>query len=138
MPDDPPQKPSAPIRARRWSERPTASRRRPQPYRFAIRLIGIPAAAIAGVLIYRGLREHFVLPECDSDRAKHSLTDVLKQLRMEPTRYEPITTVSSTKDEVVCNATLPLPDGGSVIADFTFYWEGGAAHMKYSVSRKRS
>jgi hypothetical protein len=136
MPDDPPQKPSAPIRARRWSGRATESRRR-QPYRFAIRLIGIPAAAIAGVLIYRGLREHFVLPECDSDRAKHSLTDVLKQLRMEPTRYEPITTVSSTKDEVVCNATLPLPDGGSVIADFTFYWEGGAAHMKYSVSRKK-
>lgn len=137
MPDDPQQKPSAPIRARRWSGRGPASRR-PQPYRFAIRLIGIPAAAIAGVLIYRGLRDHFVLPECDSDRAKHSLADVLKQLRMEPTRYEPVKTVSSTKDRVVCNATLPLPDGDSVIADFTFYWEGGTAHMTYSVSRKKS
>ena len=137
MPDDPQQKPSAPIRARRWSGRGSASRRA-QPYRFAIRLIGIPAAAIAGVLIYRGLRDHFVLPECDSDRAKHSLADVLKQLRMEPTRYEPIKTVSSTKDRVVCNATLPLPDGSSVIADFTFYWEGGTAHMTYSVSRKKS
>jgi hypothetical protein len=31
---------------------------------------------------------------------------------------------------------LPLPDGGSVAADFTFYWEGDKATMKYSVARK--
>jgi hypothetical protein len=87
-------------------------------------------------LIYRGLRDRFILPECDSDRAKHSLADVLKELQMEPTRYEPIKTVSSTKDQVVCNAVLPMPQGGSVVADYTFYWEGGAAHMKYSVSKR--
>ena len=110
---------------------------RPRPYRLALRLIGIPAVAVAGVLIYRGLRDHFVLPECDSDRAKHSLADVLKELQLEPTRYEPIKTVSSTKDQVVCNAVLPLPDGGNVVADFTFYWEGSTANMKYSVSRKK-
>ena len=137
MPDDSPQKPSAPIRARRWSGA-TTPPRRPHPYRFAIRLIGIPAAAVAGVLLYRGLRDHFVLPACDSDRAKNSLADVLKELRMEPTRYDPIKTVSSTKDQVACSAALPLPDGGSVDADFTFYWQGGAAHMKYAVSRKKS
>lgn len=137
MPDDSPPKASPPIRARRWSG-PASLRQRPQPYRFALRLIGIPAAAVAAVLIYRGLRDHFVLPACDSDRAEHSLADVLKELRMEPTRYAPIKTVSATKDQVVCNAILPLPDGGSVAADFTFYWQGGTAHMKYSVSRKKS
>ncbi|MGC1778176.1 MAG: hypothetical protein WBB34_09520 [Xanthobacteraceae bacterium] len=137
MPDDSPLKSPAPIRARRWSGR-SSSPQRPRPYRFALRLIGIPAAAVAAVLVYRGVRDRFVLPACDSDRAKHSLADVLKQLRMEPTRYEPIKTVSSTKDQIVCNAELPLPDGGSVATDFTFYWEGGAAHMKYSVSRKKS
>ncbi len=82
-----------------------------RPYRLALRLIGIPAVAVAGVLIYSGLRDHFVLPECDSARAKKTLTDVLKQLQLEPVRYEPIKTVSSSKDEIVCNATLPLPDG---------------------------
>lgn len=137
MPDNSPQRPTAPIRARRWSGRATTSRR-PQPYRFAIRLIGIPAAALAGVLLYRGLRDRFVLPECDSGRAKQSLADVLKELRMEPKSFEPIKTVSSSKDQVVCSADLPLPDGGSAVADFTFYWEGGTAHMKYSVSRKKS
>ena len=137
MPDDSPPKSSTPIRARPW-RRPPGAARRPGPYRFALRLIGIPAAAVAGVLIYRGLHDHFVLPDCDSDRAKHSLADVLKELRMEPIRYDPVKTVSSTKDRVICHADLPLPDGGTVDADFTFFWEGGTAHMKYSVARKKS
>jgi hypothetical protein len=135
MPDDSAPKPATPIRARRWSgSAPTTAK--PRPYRFALRLIGIPAAAVAGVLIYRGARDHFVLPECDSDRAKHTLADVLKTLKLEPTRYDPITAVSSTKDQVVCSAVLPLPDGATVAIDYTFYWEGGKANMKYSVSRR--
>jgi hypothetical protein len=103
----------------------------------AMRLIGIPAAAVAGVLLYRGVRDRLVLPECDSGRAKHSLADVLKQLQLEPTQYEPIKTVSTSKNQVVCNAVLPLPGGGSVVADYTFYWQRSSADMKYSISRKR-
>jgi hypothetical protein len=109
---------------------------RPRPYRFALRLIGIPAAAVAGVFLYAGLRSHFFLPECDSNSAKHTLADVLKQYKLEPTRYEPIKTVSSTKEEVVCNAVLPLPDGAAVTVDYKFYWEGSTASMKYSVMRQ--
>jgi len=101
-----------------------------------LRLIVIPVVAVAGVFIYSGLRDRIVLPECDSDRAKKSLAEVLKQLKLEPLRYEPIKTVSSTKTDVVCSAILPLPDGASVAADFTFYWQGDTANMKYSVVRK--
>jgi hypothetical protein len=136
MTDDSSPKPPAPIRARRWSR--PSSPRPPRPYRLALRLIGIPAAAVAGVFIYSGLRDHFVLPECDSDRAKHTLADVLKQLKLEPTRYEPVKTVSSSQDQVACNAVLPLPDGGTVTVDYTFYWDGGKANMKYSLSKKSS
>jgi hypothetical protein len=135
MADDSAPKPTSPIRARRWSP-PPSSRGRPRPYRFALRLIGIPAAAVAGVLIYRGVRDRFVLPECDSASAKQTLTDVLNELKLAPTRYAPITTVSTTKDQVVCNAVLPLPDGGSVALDYTFFWEGGKAQMRYSIARK--
>jgi hypothetical protein len=137
MTDDPPPKPTIPIRARRWS-RPLSPTAQPRPYRFALRLVGIPALAVAGVLIYSGLRDRFVLPQCDSDRAKQTLSEILKQLKLEPARYEPITTVSSSKEKVVCNAVLPLSDGANVVADFTFYWEGNKANMKYSVSRKSS
>lgn len=101
-----------------------------------MRLIGIPAAAVAGVFIYSGLRDRLVLPECDSARAQHTLADVLKALKLEPVRYEPIKTVSGGKDQVACNAVLPLPGGGNVDVDYTFFWQDGQASMKYSIARK--
>jgi hypothetical protein len=133
--DNPP-----PLRARRWTPPPSvAGRSSPRKsYRFVLRLLGIPILAVAGVFIYSGIRDRLALPECDSDRAKKSLAEVLKELNYAPTKYEPITTVSATKDQVVCNAVLPLPDGSSVAADFTFYWQGDKANMKYSVARKTS
>jgi hypothetical protein len=133
--DNPP-----PLRARRWTPPPSvAGRSSPRKsYRFVLRLLGIPILAVAGVFIYSGVRDRIVLPDCDSDRAKKSLAEVLKELNYAPTKYEPITTVSTTKDQVVCNAVLPLPDGSSIAADFTFYWQGDKANMKYSVARKTS
>ena len=128
-----PSKSSAPIRARPW-KRPPSDPVRPRPYRFALRLIGIPAAAVAGVYLYQGVRAHLFLPECDSDTARHTLTDVLKQYQFEPTRFEPIKTISNGKDEVVCNAVLPLSDGRTVAIDYTFYWQGSTASMKYAVT----
>jgi hypothetical protein len=131
--DNPP-----PLRARRWTPPPSvAARSSPRKsYRFVLRLLGIPILAVAGVFIYSGIRDRLALPECDSDRAKKSLAEVLKELNYAPTKYEPITTVSATKDQTVCNAVLPLPDGSSVAADFTFYWQGDKANMKYSLARK--
>jgi hypothetical protein len=131
--DNPP-----PLRARRWTPPPSAGGRSSprKSYRFVFRLLGIPILAVAGVFIYSGIRDRLVLPDCDSDRAKKSLADVLQQFKYEPTTYAPIKTVSATKDQVTCSAVLPLPDGGYVAADFTFYWEGDKANMKYSVARK--
>jgi len=128
-------KPPPPIRARRWSP-PPSSRGRPRRYRLAFRLIGIPVLAVAAVLIYRGLHDRFVLPECDSGRAKDTLADILKQLKYQPLRYEPIKTISSSKDQVVCNAVLPLADGANLNIDYSFFWQGNNADMKYSISRR--
>jgi hypothetical protein len=134
MADDTP----PPLRARRWTPPPSAGRSSSprKSYRFVLRLLGIPILAVAGVFIYSGIRDRIVLPECDSDRAKKSLAEVLQQFKYEPTTYAPIKTVSTTKDQVVCSAVLPLPDGSGVAADFTFYWQGDKASMKYSVARK--
>jgi len=127
-----------PLRARRWTPPPAPSGR-PQgfrSYRFIVRLLGLPVLAVAGVFIYQGLRDRFVLPACDSDRAKHTLADVLKQLKLEPTDYAPLKTVSTTKLDVVCSAVLPLPQGGFVAVNYSFYWQGNNASMRYSVSKK--
>ena len=120
----------------RFTRLPTSPSSSRPPYRFALRILVIPVVAVVGVFIYSGIRDRLVLPECDSERAKKSLAEALQQFKYEPTTYAPVKTVSVTKDQVVCSAVLPLPDGGYVAADFTFYWEGDKANMKYSVARK--
>ena len=87
------------------------------------------------MLIYRGLQERFVLPDCDSNRAKETLTSVLKGLDSAPLRYEPIKTISKNDKEVVCNAALPLSDGATLSVDYRFFWQGSSVQMKYSISR---
>ena len=126
------------LRARPW-KRPPDSGKASAPYksyRFIFRLLGIPVLAVGGVLVYNGIRERLYLPECDSERARKSIADVLKQLKLEPTAFTPIKTVSATKTDVVCSALLSLPDGANVAVDFTFYWQGDTAQMKYSVARR--
>jgi hypothetical protein len=121
----------------RGSSRWTASASPTVPtYRLTFRLIGIPALAVAGVLLYQGLRDYFVLPECDSARARSTLTDVFRQLNVAPQRFEPVKTISTSKDEVVCKASLPLADGATLDIDYRFFWQGNKANMKYSIARK--
>ena len=122
----------------RFTRLPTSPSSSKPPYRFALRILVIPVIAVVGVFIYSGIRDRIVLPECDSDRARKSLAEVLQQFKYEPTTYAPVKTVSTTKDQVVCSAVLPLPDGTSVAADFTFYWQGDKANMKFSVARRTS
>jgi hypothetical protein len=106
-----------------------------RPNRRLLRLVAIPVLAGAGLLIYRGLQERFVLPDCDSNRAKETLTSVLKGLDSAPLRYEPIKTISKNDKEVVCNAALPLSDGATLSVDYRFFWQGSSVQMKYSISR---
>jgi len=131
--EDPKPKPRTPTRSTQWSATRLSAG---TSNRLLFRLIGIPAVAFAGVLLYRGLQERFVLPECDSGRAKQTLSDVLKQLKVEPLRDEPIKTISSKKDQVTCNVVLPLSDGGTLNIDYSFFWQGNTADMRYSISRK--
>lgn len=130
---DPSARPPASRRPSRWSSARSAPR---TSNRLVFRLIAIPALAFAGVLIYRGVQERFTLPACDSSRAKQTLSDVLGQLKVEPLRDEPIKTISSSKQQVVCNVVLPLSDGGTLNIDYSFFWQGNTADMRYSISRK--
>ncbi len=131
--DRPPQ--PQPPRYTRWSRDPSRPAQRGFNRQMA-RLIGIPVLAVAGVLLYQGLRDRFFLPDCDSSRATSTLADVLKQLDIVPLRLAPIATVSASKTEVVCNAALPLANGETVNVDYSFFWQGDKANMRYSISRK--
>ena len=131
--DDPPPNARPPLRARRWSVP------RPPPpnnsNRTLFRLIAIPALAIAGVLIYRGAQERFTLPDCDSSRAKTTVTGVLDQLKLGPLHEGEIKTISSSRQQVVCNVALPS-DGNVINIDYTFFWQGSTVDMRYSISRR--
>jgi hypothetical protein len=131
MPEDPsPPQSSVPTHDRRAAPRPSLAR-------LLVRILGVAVVVVAAALLYSGLRDRFMLPQCDSDRAKRTLADVLKELRLEPVRYEPITTVSSSKTEVICKAVLPLAAGGNVSIDYRFRWQGSQANMSYSVSQTK-
>jgi hypothetical protein len=127
--------PQSPSSGRNRDQSPQLTPRAPRS-RLVARLIAIALIGIIAGLLYYGLHDRFFLPECDSDRAKRTLGDILRQLKLEPSRYAPITTVSSSKAQVVCNAVLPLLDGGKVVIDYSFYWQGSQANIRYSVARK--
>jgi hypothetical protein len=132
--DDPSSASRPPVRARRWSRSPT-----PPPNnsnRTLFRLIAIPALAVAGVLIYRGLQDRFTLPDCDSSRAKSTLDQLLGQLKLGPLQEGAIKTISADKQQVACNAVVQKPDGGSAAITYTFFWSGSAVDMRYTISLK--
>jgi hypothetical protein len=105
-------------------------------YGWAITAGAVVIMIAGGVQVYEAVRENFVLPECDSKRAKDTLSNVFKEHKFEPLRYESVKTVSANDQEIVCNAVLPLPDGVNLVADYTFFWEGNTARIKYSLVRR--
>jgi hypothetical protein len=103
-------------------------------YRILSGIIGLVAIIIGGSQLYNVF--HVTLPDCDSQRAKDTLSGIFKEHKYEPTGYTSIKTVSTNENEVVCNAVLPLPDGANLVADYSFYWEDKSPKIKYSMFRK--
>jgi hypothetical protein len=101
--------------------------------RLIFRLLALPVLAGAAYLLFNGLRDYLELPQCDSDHAKEWLGQALDPFKFGQTRYESIKTISSSKQEVVCNAVLALPNGSNIAIDYSFYWSGSKVNMRYSV-----
>ena len=122
--------PSAPLSSQRKSSGTNPGNRR---RRLIFRLLALPVLAGAAYLLFNGLRDYLELPQCDSDHAKEWLGQALDPFKLGPTHYESIKTISSTKQEVVCNAVLALPNGSNIAVDYSFYWKGSKVNMRYSV-----
>jgi hypothetical protein len=119
-----------PARGRNAASPPAGKRRR-----LIVRLLALPAVAAAVYVMYTygGLRDYLELPQCNSDHAKEWLGQALQPFNFGPPRYETIKTVSSSKQETVCNAVLAFPNGSNIAVDYSFYWSGSKVNMRYSV-----
>lgn len=97
------------------------------------------AVGIFGVLMILAVIGHIMefgtLPECDSQRSRDTMSDVFIKEKLSLTKYNEIKTVASSKDEVSCRASLAIRGGGTLIADYTFYWEGSTVKVRYKLTR---
>ena len=75
------------------------------------------------------------LPACDSQKARDTMSDVFQEAKLSLTKYNEIKTVASSKDEVTCQASLAIRGGGTLIADYTFYWEGSKVKVRHNLTR---
>jgi hypothetical protein len=103
--------------------------------RLIVRLLALPAIAVAAYVMftYGGLRDYLELPQCDSDHAKEWVGQALQPFNFGTPHYASIKTISSSKQEVVCNATLAFANGSNIAVDYSFYWHGSKVNMRYSV-----
>jgi hypothetical protein len=124
--------PSAPISSQRKSGGTAPANRR---RRLIVRLLALPAIAVAAYVMYTygGLRDYLELPQCDSDHAKEWLGQALAPFNFGAPHYESIKTVSSSKQEIVCNAAVAFQNGSEIAVDYSFYWHGNKVNMRYSV-----
>ena len=124
--------PSPPLPPRRGSSGKTPANRR---RRLIVRILLLPILAGGAFVLfkYSGLRDYLELPQCDSDHAKEWLGQALQPFKFNQTGYESIKMISSSKQEVVCNAVLALPNGSNIAIDYSFYWSGNKVNMRYSV-----
>jgi hypothetical protein len=63
------------------------------------------------------------LPGCDSDGVKSGLSDIFKQANLEFSRYIQIKTMTTTKEEITCNATLAKSAGGTGDFDYRVFFD---------------
>lgn len=92
-----------------------------------------------GVLVVLAVIGHIseigTLPECDSQRSRDAMSDVFSQEKVSLTKYNEIKTVASSKDEVTCQASLAIRGGGTLTANYTFYWEASKVKVRYRLTR---
>jgi len=74
------------------------------------------------------------LPACDSKRAKDTLSNVFQEKGLKPTSYSEVKTLSSTKDLVECQATLPVNDKEMLTVKYKFISVDSKSQIQYSIT----
>ena len=106
-------------------------------YRWYYWVIGA-VAVVLGVMIFAGnLIQANELPHCDSDRAKDTLSDVLKTNKVDAKAYDSIEQVAASDAEVSCKATLSLNPSGKLDLAWRFFWKDKDANYEITQFSQR-
>lgn len=105
----------------------------PQSWKMRLFWAVISVIVIGGAVLRSGLFESD-LPECDSSRAKDTLSNIFKEKNLNPKSYKQIKTISSGKDLVICQATLPLSDTELLTINYKFVSSASGAQIQYEYS----
>jgi hypothetical protein len=118
------------------AETPPITARSPAVRRIPI-LVAIALLVIAALIAAANYITRNDLPKCDSRNAKDSLSDIFQAKNIDAKRYNEIKTVSTTKEEVLCNATLTLQDDSVLEIDYRFFFEGGTKKVQITAAREK-
>lgn len=92
--------------------------------------VGIMVAIVFGLITIAKIITWNDLPGCDSKVARDSLSDLFKQHKIEATRYNEIKTITTSKDEVTCSASLALKAGTTLSIDYRLFYEDGKRRIR--------
>lgn len=114
----------------------TIEKPKPRWHKWATVAGGLLVALAAFVRFGSHLIESQSLPDCDSRRAKDTLSDVFKEKQLKPTSYSEVKTLSSSKDTVDCEAILPVDDQNVLDVKYSFFWKDSAQQIRYTIENK--
>jgi len=64
------------------------------------------------------------LPDCDDSVTRSTLSDIFKRDKLEPTAYDATRTLTKSKDELTCSASLEMKDGSIMEIAYRIFWKG--------------
>jgi hypothetical protein len=69
------------------------------------------------------------LPSCDGSVARDTLSDIFKRDNLQASSYEQVKTLTTSKDELTCSASLKMSDGAIMEIVYRIYWQGKDAYV---------
>lgn len=101
------------------------------------RIVPAVLAVIFGLIFIAKIATWNDLPECDSRKAKDTLSDIFKRNNVNASQYNEIKKTATKHDELSCSASLALQAGGNLDLDYRIFRDGDGFKLEITRSQTR-